>query len=132
MDTIQNTKETPMTAGHALLADAIRSYEPDRLSEEVVDSLRFMLKHPTFAPLRDIIADKLIEIGEYFRNKSERIVKTNMEGKPINKPKSGPKRDARKKKRRVANAADAPEGSTPGPTMDFIQTKEGILVPLKK
>ncbi len=122
-----------MTAGHALLADAIRSYEPDRLSEEVVDSLRFMLKCETFAPIRDIIADKLIDIGEYFQRRNDRIVKTTMEGKPINKPKNSPRRDNRKKKRKTANAGDITEVSTPGPSMSFIQDpKSGILVPLKK
>ena len=129
MDTIKETKtEYPMTQAHALLAETIKSYEPDRLSEEVVASLRFMLKHPTFIPLREVIADKLIEIGEYFARREEQIVKTNLEGKPINKPKRTP--DNRKKKRKVANAADAPEGSTPGPTMEFT-VRGGILVPKK-
>ena len=74
MDTIKdNQTEYPMTQAHALLAETIKSYEPDRLREEVVASLRFMLKHPTFAPLRDVIMDKLIEIGEYFARREERI-----------------------------------------------------------
>ena len=114
------------------LASVIRSYEPDRLSEEVVDSLRFMLKHPTFAPIHEILEAKILEIADYFHKRSERVVRTTLDGKPINKPKNSPKRDNRKKKKKQANAADAPDGSTPGLTMDFIQTKEGILVPLKK
>ena len=132
MPKIKPITEDDMKAAYAILADAIRSYEPDRLDENTVNSLRFMLKHDNFAPVRDVIMDKLIDIGEYFRNKEERIVKTNLEGKPINKPKNSPKRDNRKKKKKQANAANAPEGSTLGLTMNFIQTKEGILVPLKK
>lgn len=119
-------KEPEMTPAHTMLAATIRSYEPDRLSEEVVASLRFMLKHPVFAPLRNIIADKLIDIGEYFRNKSERIVKTNLEGKPINKPKRTP--DGRKRKKHQTAASS----NEPALTMDFVQTREGILVPVKK
>lgn len=115
-----------MQDAYQLLGEVVKSYEPDRLSEEVVASLRFMLKHPTFIPLREIIADKLIEIGEYFARREERIVKTNLEGKPINRPKRTP--DNRKKKRKVANAGDVPEGSTPGRSMEFT-VRGGILVP---
>lgn len=119
-----------MKPAYVMLANAIKSYEPDRLSEEVVDSLRFMLKNEAFAPIRDVIADKLIDIGEYFQKKSERIVKTTLEGKPITTP-TRPSRptDNRKKKKTQTNAASSNE---PAMTMDFIQTREGILVPLKK
>jgi hypothetical protein len=120
-------KEPVMKPAYVMLANAIKSYEPDRLSEEVVDSLRFMLKSETFAPIKDIIADKLIGVGEYFRKKSERIVKTNLEGKPLSPPKRPT--DNRKKKKTQTNAASSNE---PALTMDFVQTREGILVPLKK
>jgi hypothetical protein len=119
-----------MKAAYTMLADAIRSYEPDRLDENTVKSLRFMLKHETFAPIRDVIMDKLIDIGEYFRNREEKVVKTNLEGKPLNKPKRTP--DNRKRKKKVANAGDVPEGSTPGPSISFVQDpKSGILLPVK-
>jgi hypothetical protein len=125
---MNSRKEKNMQEAYATLADVIRSYEPDRMTRETISSLRFMLKHETFAPIRDVIVNKLIDIGEYFRNRDERIVRTNLEGKPINKPKRTP--DNRKKKRKVANAADAPEGSTPGPSMEF-EVRGGILVPRK-
>ncbi len=117
-------KEPPMKPAYAALAATIRSYEPDRLSEEVVASLRFMLKHPTFTPLRDVIMEKLIDFGEFFRRKDERVVKTNLEGKPLNKPKRTP--DGRKKRKQTAAST-----SDPALTMDFVQ-KDGILVPVKK
>jgi len=123
-------KEKKMQEAYAALADVVRSYEPDRLDDNTVQSLKFMLRHETFAPIHDVIADKLIDIGEYFRKKSENTVRTTLEGKPLDKPKRGPKTDNRKKKRKVANAADAPEGSTPGPTMEFT-VRGGILVPKK-
>lgn len=120
-----------MNEAYRMMADVIRSYEPDSLSDEVVASLRFMLKSETFAPIRDVIMDKLIDIGEYFRNKEEKVVKTNLEGKPINKPKRPT--DNRKRKKKQANAGDAPEGSTPGPSMTFVQDpKTGILLPTQK
>jgi len=133
MDTIKPNKENPMTAGHALLANAIRSYEPDRLDENTVQSLRFMLKHEAFAPVHEVIEDKILEIADFFRKRDERYVKTNLEGKPLNKPKRGPTRDNRKRKKKQANAGDAFEVGTPGPTMEFIQdptTK--LLIPVKK
>lgn len=119
-----------MQDAYRILEEVVKSYEPDRLSEEVVESLRFMLRHPSFAPIRDVIADKLIDIGEYFQKKSERIVKTTLEGKPITTP-TRPSRptDNRKKKKTQTNAASSNE---PAMTMDFVQTREGILVPLKK
>lgn len=117
-----------MQEAYAALADVVRSYEPDRLDENTVQSLRFMLKHETFAPIHDVIEDKILEIADFFRRKSENTVRTNLEGKPLDKPKRGPTRDNRKKKRKVANAADAPEGSTPGPSMEFT-VRGGILVP---
>ena len=122
-----------MQEAYRMLSDVVSSYEPDRLDEKTVDSLRFMLKSDTFAPIRNVIADKLIEIGEYFRRKSERTVKTNLEGKPLDKPRHNPTRDTRKRKKKVANAGDIPSGSTPGPTMDFVQDpKTGLLMPVKK
>jgi hypothetical protein len=130
MPKIKPITEDEMKAAYAMLADAIRSYEPDRLDENTVKSLRFMLKHDNFAPIRDVIMDKLIDIGEYFRNKEERVVKTNLEGKPLNKPKRPT--DNRKRKKKVANAGDVPEGSTPGPSISFVQDpKSGILLPVK-
>jgi hypothetical protein len=130
MPKIKPITEDEMKAAYAILADAIRSYEPDRLDENTVKSLRFMLKHDNFAPIRDVIMDKLIDIGEYFRNKEERVVKTNLEGKPLNKPKRPT--DNRKRKKKVANAGDVPEGSTPGPSISFVQDpKSGILLPVK-
>ena len=130
MPKIKPITEDEMKAAYAILAEAIRSYEPDRLDENTVKSLRFMLKHDNFAPIRDVIMDKLIDIGEYFRNKEERVVKTNLEGKPLNKPKRPT--DNRKKKKKQANAGDAPEGSTPGPSISFVQDpKSGILLPIK-
>jgi hypothetical protein len=130
MPKIKPITEDEMKAAYAILADAIRSYEPDRLDENTVKSLRFMLKHDNFAPIRDVIMDKLIDIGEYFRNKEERVVKTNLEGKPLNKPKRPT--DNRKRKKKVANAGDVPEGSTPGPSISFVQDpKSGILLPIK-
>jgi hypothetical protein len=129
MDTMQTTKEPVMKPAYVMLATAIRSYEPDRLSEEVVASLRFMLRSETFAPIKDIIADKLIDIGEYFRRKDERVVKTNLEGKPINRPTRTP--DGRKRKKKATG--NAPEGSTPGPSMSFVQDPNtGILLPVKE
>lgn len=126
MNIIDTIKEKRMREAYRMLAETIRSYEPDRLSEEVVASLRFMLKSETFAPLRDVIMEKLIDIGEYFRLKDEKFVKTNLEGKPINKPKRTP--DGRKKKKKqTANSL-----GDPALTMDFVTTPEGILVPLKK
>jgi len=117
-----------MQEAYAALADVVRSYEPDRLDDNTVQSLKFMLRHETFAPIHDVIEDKILEIADFFRRKSENTVRTNLEGKPINKPKRTP--DNRKKKRKVANAADAPEGSTPGPTMEFT-VRGAILVPKK-
>ena len=119
-------KEPPMKPAYASLATTIRTLEPDALDEKIVDSLRFMLKHPTFAPLRDVIMEKLIDIGEYFRLKDEKFVKTNLEGKPINKPKRTP--DGRKKKKKQT----ATGNGEPALTMDFVTTPEGILVPVKK
>jgi len=130
MPKIESIKEKRMNEAYRMMADVVKSYEPDNLSEEVVNSLRFMLKCETFAPIRDVIMDKLIDIGEYFRNKEERVVKTNLEGKPLNKPKRPT--DNRKRKKKVANAGDVPEGSTPGPSISFVQDpKSGILLPVK-
>jgi hypothetical protein len=122
-----------MSEAYTMMADVIRAYEPDRLSQEVVDSLRFMLTCDTFAPIRDVIVDKLIDIGEYFRKRDERVVQTTLDGKPINKPKNSPKRDNRKRKKKQANAGDVPANSTPGPVMNFVQDPDtGILLPVKK
>lgn len=131
MDILDNEEtEKPMPAAYAILADAIRAYDPATLNEDFVRSLRFMLKHENFAPIRDVIADKLIEIGEFFARREERIVKTNLEGKPINKPKRPT--DNRKRKKKVSNGGDIPEGNAPS-TMDFIQDpKTGLLMPVKK
>jgi hypothetical protein len=132
MDKIKTYKEKRMREAYASLAEVISSYEPDRLDEKTVDSLRFMLKHDTFAPIRQVIIDKLIDIGEYFRKRDERIIKTTLDGKPI-KPKNIPKNDNRKRKKKQANAGDVPSGSTPGPTMDFrVDPDTGILLPVKK
>ena len=121
-------KETRMNA-YAMLADVVRSYEPDTLDENTVDSLKFMLKHPTFAPIHNVIADKIIEIGNYFKRQTERVIHTDDGGKPVNKPKRTP--DNRKKRKRAANAGDIPEGSTPGPSMTFMQDPQtGLLVPI--
>lgn len=125
---ITTRKEKKMQEAYAALADVVRSYEPDRLDDNTVQSLKFMLRHETFAPIHDAIEDKILEIADFFRRKSENTVRTNLEGKPLDKPKRGPTRDNRKKKRKVANAADAPEGSTPGPSLEFT-VRGGILVP---
>ena len=136
MDTIETQpkrKKHHMNDAFRLFADLIKSYKPDTVDENTIKSLRFMLEHPTFAPLRDVIADKLIDIGEYYRLLNEKTVKTNLEGKPINTPKKGPTRDTRKKKKRAANSNDVPEGSTPGPTMEFVQDPDsGLLMPVRK
>ena len=136
MDNIEaqpKRKKQHMNEAFRLFSDLIESYKPDTVDENTIKSLRFMLEHPTFAPLRDVIANKLIDIGEYYRLINERTVKTNLEGKPINTPKKGPTRDNRKKKRKATNASDAPEGSTPGPTMEFRTDPDtGLLIPVRK
>jgi hypothetical protein len=128
MDTLYETPtEYPMTQAHAMLAATIRSYEPDCISKDEIDSLHFMLKHPSFIQIREVIANKLIDIGEHFRKMEEKIVKTNLEGKPINKPKRTP--DNRKKKKKVSNAGDIQDASL---TMNFaVDPSTGILVPVK-
>jgi hypothetical protein len=136
MDNIEaqpKRKKHPMDESFRMFSELIKSYKPDTVDENTINSLRFMLSHPTFAPLWDVIADKLIDIGEYYRLLSERTVKTNMQGKPLNSPKKGPTSDTRKKKKKVANAGDVPEGSTPGPTLEFRTDPDtGLLIPVRK
>ncbi len=131
MDKLSRIKEKQMTEAYTMLADVIRSYEPDRLCEGTIQSLRFMLKHETFAPIHEVIEDKILEIAEYFRKQNEQYVETNLDGKPLNKPKRGPTRDNRKKKKaKVANAGDLPE---PSLTMNFkVDPNTGLLMPVKK
>ena len=132
MDTVGKTiQETPMPQAYKMLAATVDAIQPDRLSEEVVASLRFMLTCETFAPIRDTIANKLIEIGEYFARRDEMYIRTNLEGKPINKPKRTP--DSRKKKKKTSNAGDIPDGSTPVPSLVFqVDEKTGLIIPIKK
>ena len=114
-----------------LLANTIRSYEPDRLCENTISSLRFMLKSEVFAPVHDVIEDKILEVAEFFRRRNEEVVKTNLEGRPLNRPKRGPKVDNRKKKKAQANAGNIP--GEPALSMEFrIDKNTGLLMPVRK
>lgn len=122
-----------MSPTYQLLAKTISSYEPDCLCEDTIKSLRFMLKNEVFAPVHSVIEDKILEVAEYFRKRNNEYVQTNLDGKPLNRPKRGPTRDNRKKKKAQANAADGPEGSTPGPRMEFrVDKNTGLLIPVRK
>lgn len=124
-------EKKPMAPAYQMLADTIRSYEPDRLCEKTIASLRFMLKSEVFAPIHDVVEDKILEVAEYFRKRNDEYIQTNLEGKPLNRPKRGPKVDNRKKKKVQANAGNLP--SEPALSMDFRMDKNtGLLIPVKK
>ena len=119
-----------MAPAYQMLAATVRSYEPDRLCEDTIKSLRFMLKSEVFAPIHDVIEDKILEVAEYFRKRNDEYIQTNLEGKPVNTPKRGPKNDNRKKKKAQANAGNLGE---PALSMDFRMDKNtGLLIPVKK
>lgn len=119
-----------MDEAYRMLAEVVASYEPDRLCEDTIASLRFMLKSEVFAPIHDVIEDKILEVAEFFRRRNEEYVKTNLEGKPLNRPKRGPKNDNRKKKKVQANAGNLGE---PALSMEFrIDKGTGLLIPVKK
>lgn len=120
-----------MAPAYQMLANTIRSYEPDRLCEDTIKSLRFMLKSEVFAPVHDVIEDKILEVADYFRKRNDEVVKTNLEGKPVNTPKRGPTRDNRKKKKAQANAGNLP--GEPALSMEFrIDKNTGLLMPVKR
>jgi hypothetical protein len=124
-------EKKPMAPTFQLLANTIRSYEPDRLCENTISSLRFMLKSEVFAPVHDVIEDKILEVAEFFRRRNEEVVKTNLEGRPLNRPKRGPKVDNRKKKKVQANAGNLP--GEPALSMEFrIDKNTGLLMPVRK
>ena len=126
MDTIKTETETKMTEAYELIANVIRSYEPDRLDENTVESFKFMLECDTFAPIHKVLADKILEIGEYIKKLNDLVVRTDVSGKPVDKPKRTP--DTRKRRKKSANGNDLPDC---GWGMTFVQ-KDGILVPVQK
>lgn len=116
---------------YGTLAEVVKAYDPATLNDDFVASLKFMAKHETFKPIWGVVIDKLIDVGEYFRNREATFVQTNAEGKPLNKPKVTS--DSRKRRKTQASGTPGPEDSTPGPSMTFVQDPNtGILVPSKK
>lgn len=132
IEDIMTPKEKKMSPAFKMLSQVIQEYKPELLTEETVESLRFMLKSDVFAPIRDVIADKLIDIGEYFARMEQEVVQTNAEGKPLNtKPK--PTRDNRKRAKKTKMASShSPEALSPESTMIFrLDPDTNILMPVK-
>lgn len=62
-------KHNPKSAAYNSLTQVIDQMVANRVDRGTIDSLRNMLNFDAFQPIRKVIEDKIIEIGNYLKSK---------------------------------------------------------------
>lgn len=52
---------------YKIFANFIKSLEPESLDKNMLKSLTFMVKHPSFESHRALLENKIIEVGDYLK-----------------------------------------------------------------